>query len=717
MARRQHHNSISLFPFLAVLVCAMGSLILLLLVMTRKMRNDQQEDAKAAAAVVLASEDVSSDCSAEIADLEAQITAAQSSLRSLKSKTDAVRNQVSERQTQISSLKQELTALESRLQSGAANPESEISQTLQAARALKAKEAALLRQLAESEKLLLEKQQQLARASDDSAEAELRLQEKHSDLLQLRARVETAETKAQTVSGTSTLLEFSNPTGTARTPIVVNVSADGFEILPNGVVITPPEMEGFPVRDNPLLSAVLTTHRQRSKNSVTDEPYVLLLIRPDGSLLFYAAQRILTESSIHYGYELLEPEQTIVAGDNDPSEVPAVKASVSEALRRRENMYAKLMEIAQQQSVVPDGAGGTKASERRLTVRPDGRVAMDEGPARRPIDGRFYAGGVAPPASLLQNRPYRSSDPGRMSPAEAEKLADEFAERYAKQQTTRPATPSPAGFSPLPNSRATGNDSLRSDGERRFAESLFGNEGSLPAAAASTTTPSGGPATSRQTSAEHSTFAGTTTTQAKPVPYEDRGFASSLASKPSADAPAETSAVPMSPTESLLAAGGKTKGLPSTGAPDLSRVDPDLLKNLTGGRNTSSSLATPVGITVFLDEHHMTVGQQSAAEMNPDRLNEAFVALLTGINTEVNDAKLKPDEPVMPVVKFVVSPGGERWRVPLSKSLKAAGIRSATVYEITPYMMTEDSTGRARVSVEEVNHDALGKLRKGGVNQ
>ena len=35
MARRQHHNSISLFPFLAVLVCAMGSLILLLLVMTQ----------------------------------------------------------------------------------------------------------------------------------------------------------------------------------------------------------------------------------------------------------------------------------------------------------------------------------------------------------------------------------------------------------------------------------------------------------------------------------------------------------------------------------------------------------------------------------------------------------------------------------------------------------------------------------------------------------
>jgi hypothetical protein len=702
MARRQHHNSISLFPFLAVLVCAMGSLILLLLVMTRKMRNDQQEDAAAAAAVVMASDGVSLDRSAEIADLETRIAAAQSSLTSLKSKTEAVRIQVSERSTQIAALKQDLTSLESRLQNTAGDPKAQLSETLKAARELKAKEAALLRQLAESEKVLLEKQQQLAKAADASEEAELRLQEKHSDLVRLRVQVETAESKARTVSGTSTLLEFSNPTGTARTPIVVNVSSHGFEILPNGVVITPAEMEGFPVRDNPLLSAVLTTHRLRSKNSVTDEPYVLLLVRPDGSLPFYAAQRILTESGIHYGYELLEPEQAIVAGEDDPAEVPAVKASIAEALRRRENMYAKLMEIAQQQSVVPQGAGGAKANERRLTVRPDGRVALDEGPVRRPVDGRFYAGGVAPPASLLQNRPYRNSDPDKMSPAEAEKLADEFAERYAKQQTMQPAETGNERFSSKPASSSNGGDSMRSDGERRFAESLFGNDGSLKDAATKDSSP-GGPSTTETASADGSTFAGTTTTPSKPVPYEDRGFVSSLASKPSTSNKSQDSEIPMSPAESLLASGGESKGLPSTGAPDLSRVDPDLLKNLAGGRNTSGSLATPVGITVFLDEHHMTVGQQSAAEMNPDRLNEAFVALLTGINTEVNDAKLKPDEPVMPVVKFIVSPGGERWRIPLSKSLKTAGIRSATVYEITPYMMTEDTAGRARVADEKMN--------------
>jgi hypothetical protein len=42
MIRRRHKNAISLFPFLAVLVCTMGALILLLLVTTRRIRNDQR---------------------------------------------------------------------------------------------------------------------------------------------------------------------------------------------------------------------------------------------------------------------------------------------------------------------------------------------------------------------------------------------------------------------------------------------------------------------------------------------------------------------------------------------------------------------------------------------------------------------------------------------------------------------------------------------------
>jgi hypothetical protein len=667
MARRHHNNSISLFPFLAVLVCAMGSLILLLLVMTRKIRQDQYVENNAV--VESAASEVDTELAARIAALEKQISSAELNLNSLQENAQAYRSSVDESQVRITDLESELARLREKLKGTDAGAVP-VAESLAETRKLKAEEVALLRQLKDTEKRLLSKQQQLAKAQDASNEASLALQEKHSDLLKLRDQVDEARSNLAKVSGTSTLLEFSNPTGTERTPIVVDVSGKGFEIYPNGIQITPADMEGFPVRDNPFLAAILTIHQHRSKGSVTGAPYVLLLVRPDGALPFYGAQRILTESNIHYGYELLEAKDSVVSGTPDSTEKPLVTKSIDEALRRRENLYAKLMAIAQQKSGAsgPAGDPANGKGERRLTVRPDGRVLMEESPRQRPVDGRFYAGGVAPPPSHFQKRPvggYGGRNPDQMTADDAEKLADEFAERYAKQYESARALANTAVTEEEPKSAEKpvpavkdSEESLRSPEERRFAETLFANDGSIT---------------------------------------------SSLAEKPKKSVlakTAKTKSEPMSPQESLLTSSGSGDDQPATGIPDLSRVDPDLLKRLNSGKQPSGSEMTPIGITVFVDEHHMTVDQQAAVEITPDTLDAAFASLLTGINAEVEDRKKKPDEPVMPIVKFIVSPGGEKWRIPLAHSLKRTGIRSATVYELTPYMTTTDDTGRAWVSDE-----------------
>ncbi len=667
MARRHHNNSISLFPFLAVLVCAMGSLILLLLVMTRKMRQDQYVEQTAV--VESAASEVDAELAARIAALEKQISSAERNLNSLQANAQAHRSSVDESQVRITDLEAELAQLQEKLKGTDADAVP-VAESMAESRKLKAEEVALLRQLNETEKRLLSKQQQLANAQDASNEASLALQEKHSDLLKLRDQVDEARSSLAKVSGISTLLEFSNPTGTERTPIVVDVSGKGFEIYPNGIQITQADMEGFPVRDNPFLAAILTIHQHRSKGSVTGAPYVLLLVRPDGALPFYGAQRILMESNIHYGYELLDAEDSVVSGAPDKIEVPLVKKSIDEALRRRENLYAKLMAIAQQKSGTsgPAGDPANGNGERRLTVRPDGRVLMEESPRQRPVDGRFYAGGVAPPQSYFQKRPvggYGGRNADQMTAADAEKLADEFAERYAKQyesaralaKTTVAEEVQKTAEKPV-SAVKDSEESLRSPEERRFAETLFANDGSITSALAQK--------------------------QKKSV----------LAKS------ATTKSDPLSPQESLLTSSGSGDEQPTTGIPDLSRIDPDLLNRLNSGKQPSGSEMTPIGITVFVDEHHMTVDQQTAVAITPDTLDDAFASLLTGINAEVEDRKKKPDEPVMPIVKFIVSPGGEKWRIPLAHSLKRTGIRSATVYELTPYMTTTDETGRAWVSDE-----------------
>ncbi len=667
MARRHHNNSISLFPFLAVLVCAMGSLILLLLVMTRKMRQDQYVEQTAV--VESAASEVDAELAARIAALEKQISSAELNLNSLQANAQAHRSSVDESQVRITDLETELAQLQEKLKGTDADAVP-VAESMAESRKLKAEEVALLRQLKDTEKRLLSKQQQLANAQDASNEASLALQEKHSDLLKLRDQVDEARSSLAKVSGTSTLLEFSNPTGTERTPIVVDVSGKGFEIYPNGIQITQADMEGFPVRDNPFLAAILTIHQHRSKGSVTGAPYVLLLVRPDGALPFYGAQRILMESNIHYGYELLDAKDSVVSGAPDTTEVPLVKNSIDEALRRRENLYAKLMAIAQQKSGTsgPAGDPANGKGERRLTVRPDGRVLMEESARQRPVDGRFYAGGVAPPQSHFQKRPvggYGGQNADQMTAADAEKLADEFAERYAKQYEsaralaeTTVAEEEPKTAEKPVSATTESEESLRSPEERRFAETLFANDGSITSSLAQK--------------------------QKKSV----------LAKS------ATTKSDPLSPQESLLTSSGSGDDQPATGIPDLSRIDPDLLNRLNSGKQPSGSEMTPIGITVFVDEHHMTVDQQTAVEITPDTLDDAFVSLLTGINAEVEDRKKKPDEPVMPIVKFIVSPGGEKWRIPLAHSLKRTGIRSATVYELTPYMTTTDETGRAWVSDE-----------------
>ena len=129
----------------------------------------------------------------------------------------------------------------------------------------------------------------------------------------------------------------------------------------------------------------------------------------------------------------------------------------------------------------------------------------------------------------------------------------------------------------------------------------------------------------------------------------------------------------------------------------MSRIDPDLIRRLQSGGRPSGSLSTPVGITVFLDEHHLTVGQQTAMEVTRDTMDQALATLLTGINREVEDVRRDPQEPLMPIVKFIVSPGGEKWRIPLAKALKDIGVHSATVFELTPYMISHDDIGYASV--------------------
>lgn len=760
MARRQHQNSITLFPFLAVLVCAMGSLILLLLVMTRKIRHDQQAELDQSAQVSAA--ELPPDRSSELNQLQNEIRAIRASIESRAESNQKLRVVLEERQTVVEQQQAELDGLLQKVDSAAAASKSP-EQLAASVAELKKKEEELLRKLSKSEQALLEKRERLAEAEDAGKEAELLLHEKMSALVSLRKQVDEAKKKAVAATGTETLLEFSNATGTSRVPIVVDITKDGFEILPNGIRITPADMESFPVRDNPLLSAILAIHKHRSGDSISEEPYVLLLVRPDGCLLFYGAQRILVESKVHYGYELLEKDRVVETGEPDLLEPPVVQVAMKDAFRRRENLYAKLMAIAQQHNSggpLPQKSEGGESDprERRLSVRPDGRVVEDEPQTKRRLEGRYYAGGTAPPSTFFENRAAartKGAPVGRLSAEDAERMAEEFAENYARQQALAKAAQENSGLasgsspqqasptSPLPGSFAAagpGSDNigagLRSPAERRFSEALFGSDGSLhgsrlvgpgasgglaggpasapgqggapgnsPVAVPGTEGPASRSTASYAGSAERFTPSGAASSQNAGIVEPPDWYRSGQPA--TANSPQSASTIPgQQATKQPQSANGGSllfagEGSASHGQPDLRNVDPELLKRLNAAGAKGSSLSTPVGIVVFLDEGYMTVAQQTAVPVSEENFDQVLASLLKGINTEVEDAKRRPMEPMMPIVKFIVSPGGEKWRVPLARQLKSIGVRSATFYELTPYIVSNDTAGHAELSSEQ----------------
>lgn len=688
MARPKPGNPVSLFPFLAVLVCAMGSLILLLLVMTRKIRDDRNQQSPTVTVQVQSVQTPDFQpaidlLTSEIAEVAGELQGMREDERRLRTQIAVLRQQRDNRKLQLSQLQDQLDLVPPVDTSLAAFEDSSTS--------LEDREQQLLLQLTKLEAELLQKQENLRSVETEVAAAEILLQERRSALLSLREQAAENAAATAIASEPGMQLDFTGSTGTSRTPVVVNVTEDGFEFLPGGPTIGLEEMKSFPVRDNPLLSAVLAIDRIRSGDSLTSEPYVLLLVRPGGSLPFYAAQRTLGESEIHFGYELLEPEQVVELGSPSAEEQLAAKQAVQECLLRRERLYSKLFALAEKNKGSPssDEAG---EPVRRMEIRPDGRVVESWGGRSGATEGRYYAGGVAPPPSFFKNRARNSIAAGALagprSAAEANRLAEEFAARFEAQRRQRAEqaqnvgnTESPA-FPQSPDtapSAATANANLQD-----FDDWLNG-----PAGAAEDP---GRPA-------DFSPLANSGHSQDQINLPERQSSAPPLLPTSRDATTAEATSSAATAQSWLNSLSHSTPGtIPPLAGTSASQLDQETRRLLGSQQQGRPRTAIPVGIVVFLDPQHLTVGQQQTVPLQYRSAGYAATKLLRAIHLEVAAAAGTERDPVMPIVKFIVSPGGDLWRIQLRKSLREAGIRSVTTYRLSPWVQPANSAGYARVA-------------------
>lgn len=726
----------------------MGALILLLLVTTRRIRNDQRDaqltqvDDSPAQPIVLphspsagsgnAVKPAGDSASAEATSDKAAVAITSGDNDVADSRHDPVataeRTSDASPQTELQELEKFLEsesarhqALRQQLQNAKDELESyslqknDYQSEVQELAALRKQETKLAQELDRKKQNLAQLKSALESSSRKTEQAETILSSRESALINLRRIADDTEQRAQSVGTDQTVVDFTNSTGTQRSPIMINVTENGFEFLPSGIKVTAANMQGFPANDNPLISGVLGLHDRRHGRSLSVKPYVLLLVRPDGSLPFYAAQRFLTAADIHFGYELIEQKKQVSAGAVDADERDALREAVLAALTRRQNLYGGLVNRIQS----PPGSGRpseprTKPGSRQARVLPDGRVLIGDEAAGDERDGRFYAGGEAPPPQYLRSLkpPEETVAPNKLfgeqhAPANSDSASDDWASRFDA------AASEPVGAQPyLPKAERPGFDDVA------IAPRATVNSDS-----------SGTSETERSERAERN-GAGTQHAQLKGRLLQGAGEISDgistappKGSLPSHDMqrldgpdPAAPSGWPMaeyahseSATRTAGPAGDPALVDITKEAPSLSRAitetvrpgtpsgvsgtgprpDPFLQKLLSQGQSQAlSGLVSRVPVTVFVDANGLTVGAADTIDTTGWDIDRVLAATLHELSREMKFAPSVSDARSLPIVRFVVSPGGSLTQLQLAARLGQTGIPSTAVTVVRSYSQT-----------------------------
>ncbi len=316
-------NSVSLFPFLAVLVCAMGALIFLLLVTTRRIREN------ARAEFVAAREEVANPPTEEepppavgptnvfvpvpplptAAPPPEPVEPPEPKVVVVPSREPDPNVELRRAVESLESLLAEQTIRSTEIAGALATVQDELDAT----RALAARTATSLKtRQSEMDRLLAratELQRQRAAADSETRDLELRL----------RLAREQAESKDSEFA----FVPYDGTTGTSRRPIYIECTEEGLRFVPEDVLLTEADLIGFTYRLNPLLAGTrgLIAHWRgidRRDDPSAPEPYVLLLVRPDGAAAYYAARRMLDRLGQPYGYELVPDDFEVALPEPDP---------------------------------------------------------------------------------------------------------------------------------------------------------------------------------------------------------------------------------------------------------------------------------------------------------------------------------------------------------------------------------------------------------------
>lgn len=336
--------AVSLFPFLAVLICTLGVLIVLLVIAVqtastqkadresqRASEQAQQARQQQAQAALLAAEKQrrAQRRAAQVATidrLEDEIDRHEVEAEAFEGDRSRLRREVAHARDYRAHLESELKSLKTEANQ-MANHIKLLSTDLLAIDTLVEDEAiqSLREQVAAAEQQLVEKRENTV----------LRVEKKYA------------------------IVPYHGKGGTGRVPVFLECDADGVTLQPWNIRITKQDFYQPVSAGNPIdaaLAAVKGYFNEHELTSREQRPYPLLVIRPDGAQSYGLARRALVSWDDEFGYELVTEDKDLDFGDLDSQ----LQQEVSAAVEKSKQIQLALKRRRRGQFAGAGGNGGTR---------------------------------------------------------------------------------------------------------------------------------------------------------------------------------------------------------------------------------------------------------------------------------------------------------------------------------------------------------------------
>lgn len=305
MRRRRNKGEdvgVTLFPFLAVLLCTMGTLIVLLLVITERAQNTTDEPPSPDTPAV-----------AQFQSVEDDPTTWRKRAEQLAATREQVTAIVRDRRARLGFLEKTTRDLENQIVE------------------LKAR---------------LDEQERLAEANDEQ------VAKTEAEVKRLEARAEQAAENLEAIRRENTnrpasfsIVPYDGPNSTPRKPVYIECRGNEVILQPEGIIFGPDDFVLATDAGNPLATVLRATREYLVTNQslgAQQEPYPLIVVRPDGVDAYYNVRQSLQGWTTDFGYELVNRDWTLKFPPPDPNLASTQFRALAEARLRQRALVAML---------------------------------------------------------------------------------------------------------------------------------------------------------------------------------------------------------------------------------------------------------------------------------------------------------------------------------------------------------------------------------------